>query len=388
MRPKSWRYIGLVIATLCCTGCWDSAEINQLGIATATGIELVDPRDPHGSVRAYVQVASPSQLTGPTGGSAMGDKKAYVLEDGVGPTASASLTAVQRVMSRRFFFRDRRVVVIGEHYARRGMSDLLDAMIRQPDSRFRSFLLIANGCRPGAIMRLSYPLTRLPADAMVELEESHQGVMMNAVQFVKVMTGKGDPYASGIRIVHTAASLQREMFELADVAVFRRDHMVGWLRGQAAQGFYWLQPQSQRLRMHAVSVPMKGGGWITSQLLLLTKTVRTKWTAQGPSAYIQLAATDDVTENTSQLSLEKPADVHIAEQAIKGEMMRQIRPALTLLQQTYQADCLGLGDALFATHPRQWRAIASHWRQVYSQMPIHVSVDVHVIRSGITGGSL
>jgi len=91
------------------TGCWDSAEINQLGIATATGIELVDPRDPHGSVRAYVQVASPSQLTaGPTGGSAMGDKKAYVLEDGVGPTASASLTAVQRVMSRRFSSRPAR----------------------------------------------------------------------------------------------------------------------------------------------------------------------------------------------------------------------------------------------------------------------------------------
>ncbi|MCY0903176.1 MAG: Ger(x)C family spore germination protein [Firmicutes bacterium] len=389
MRLRRWGYLSLVATSLLCSGCWDSTEINQLGIVTATGIELVNPGDPHSESRAYAQVASPSQLVnGPNGGGGPTDsKRGFVLEEGVGLTAASSLASVQRLMSRRFFFRDRRVVIIGERFARRGIGDLLDAMVRNPDSRFRCFLLISDGCRPSDILRMSYPLTRLPADAMVELEESGQGVVINAVQFVRTMTRKSDPYAMGIRIVRTTSSTQKGMFELADVAVFKHDRMVGWLRKDAAHGFFVMQPQSDRLKLQTLDVRISSGGWITTRLIVLKKYVRLHWTSSGPSANIHLEISDDVMENSSVLSLDEVTDVRRAEQAIENRLTTEMKATLDLLQHHYGADCLGLGDALFSRFPTQWRKIEPHWEQVYRQMPISVSVDAHLVRSGITGRS-
>ncbi|MCY0874823.1 MAG: Ger(x)C family spore germination protein [Firmicutes bacterium] len=390
MKPKGWGYLGMAALTLLCTGCWDSTEINELGIVTATGIELVQPHNPKSEVRVYTQVARPSELSSnPNGGGPTGEAKAFVLESGTGPTVSLAGTSVQRAMSRRFFLRDRRVIVIGESMARRGMSEGLDEALRNPDARLRSYLVIADGCRPGAIMHLAYPLARLPADAISDLEQRHGGVTINVVQFIKAMTGKGDPYASGIRIVHSQASTEKGgMFELADVAVFRGDRMVGWLRGDAAKGFALIQPQSQQLRLESLAVPVSVGHWFTSQLIVLNKTVQVNWGQQGPKVAIALEAQDDILENNSSLTLDHSRDLRIAEHLLESRMRQQVQAALDALQHQYQADCLGLGDAFFAKYPSHWRQVEGHWRQVYRQIPIEVTVRVHVVRSGLTGDSL
>ncbi|MCY0875819.1 MAG: Ger(x)C family spore germination protein [Firmicutes bacterium] len=390
MKGKSWGYLGMAALTLVCTGCWDSTEINELGIVTASGIELVDPHNPHSKVRGYVQVARPSELSSdPNGGGKTGDEKSFVLESATGETAAGTLQKVQQSLSRRFFFRDRRVTVVGEHFARRGMTDLLDEALRNPDARLRSFLVVADGCRTGDIMRLPYPLARLPADAIADLEARHAGVTINVVQFIKAMTGKGDPYVSGIRIVHNQASTQKKgVFELADVAVFRRDRMVGWLRGDAAKGFALIQPQSHRLRLESLAVPLSPGRWLTSQLIILNKTVHLTWGRHGPQVSMAIEAQDDILENNSSLMLDRPRDLHLAEFLLGNTMRQQVLAALDALQHQYQADCVGFGDAFFAAYPRQWRKVEGHWRQVYAQMPITVTVKVHVVRSGLTGDSL
>ncbi|KYP79320.1 Ger(x)C family spore germination protein [Ferroacidibacillus organovorans] len=391
----TWRsfqtgFVGMVILSFFCTGCWDATEINELGIVVASGADLVKPSDPHSNIKAYVQVALPSQLAGgATGGpSPSGSQKTFVLEEGEGPTAASALTSIQQRMSRRFFLRDRRVIIVGEAYAKRGLSDLLDEMIRNPDARLRSYILVAHGVTPNKLLKLAYPLTRLPADAIVELEQSHQAITINVVQFVKVLTGKSDPYAMGIRMLNTSSGKQGRIFELNDVAVFKKDKMVGWLRGEASRGFFWLQPQSMQLRRNSMAVPVPGGGWVTSQLVILNHVILPSWGKAGPRFSVNVEISDDILENMSRLKLDQSHDVKIAEHAIEQSILNQIVALLTTLKQTYHADIVGFGDLLFARYPKQWRTIESHWDQVYSRMPIQINVKVHIVRSGLIGDSV
>lgn len=383
-------YASVIILSLFCTGCWDATEINELGIIVASGAELENPADPKSDVKAYVQVARPSQLAGGiTGGSSpSGNQKSFVLEEGTGPTAASAITTIQHRMSRRFFLRDRRVIIVGEAYARRGLSDLLDEMIRNPDARLRSYILIAHGASPNKLLSLSYPLTRLPADAMVELEESHQAVTMNVVQFLKVLTGKGDPYAMGIHLLRSSVSNHGENFGLDDVAVFKKDRLVGWLNDRESKGFYWIQPQSKQLRRNSMAVSVPGGGWLTSQLVILNNVTLPSWGKNGPRIMINLEVTDDILENMSRLKLDQPSDAKFAERAIEREILGEIVSLLTVLKQKYHADIIGFGDLLFARYPRQWRTIETHWDQVFSRMPIQVHVKVHIVRSGLIGDSI
>ncbi|WP_179122995.1 Ger(x)C family spore germination protein [Ferroacidibacillus organovorans] len=383
-------YASVVVLSLFCTGCWDAAEINELGIVVASGAELENPADPQSAVKAYVQVARPSQLAGGMSGgpSPSGNQKAFMLEEGTGPSAASALTTIQRRMSRRFFLRDRRVIVVGEAYAKRGLSDLLDEMIRNPDARLRSYILVAHNTSLSKLLSLSYPLTRLPADAMVELEESHQAVTINVVQFLKVLTGKSDPYAMGIRMLNTSSGNQGKIFGLDDVAVFKKDKMVGWLRGEASRGFFWVQPQSMHMRMNSMSIPIPGGGWLTSQLVVLNNVILPSWGKSGPRFTINLEVTDDILENMSRLKLDQPRDSKIAERTIEREILKEIVLLLTELKKTYHADIVGLGDLLFARYPKQWRTIEARWDQVYSRMPIQINVKVHIVRSGLIGDSV
>lgn len=390
MGMRCLARLSMVALAFLCGGCWDAHEINELGIVVASGAELARPRDPHSPVLAYMQVARPGQLQGGPGGMSASSEggDTFVLEKGAGPTAASALAVIQKRMSRRFFLRDRRIVIFGEDYARRGTSDALDEMLRNPDARLRAYVLVAHHCRPSDILKLSYPLSRLPVDALVALEQSHQAVTINAVQFAKMLTSKSDAYAMGIHLIPSVQSPEKQTFELDDVAVFKRDRLVGWLNREQSQGFYWIEPQARLLRADSLSVPLPVGGWLTSQLFALSATSQSSWTPNGPRIQIRVEATDDVLENESHLSLDQPQDLRQAEQAIKRTMLRQIHAALDALQRRYRADCLGFGNALFATHPNEWRRIEPHWEDVYSRMPVAVSVQVRIARTGLTGESL
>jgi len=371
-------------------GCYDNSEVNQLAIVSASGFDLVHPDDPHSNILASMQIARPSQLQGGPEQSGLGGggENTFVVESGAGRTPRAAMAVIQRDVARKFFLDDRRVIVCGDAYARRGIADLVDEATRNPESYLRAYVIVAHRARAVDILRLSSPLNRLPSDAIFELMQSGQSASTNVMQFATMLLGESDPYTMSISMLPRRLSSTALTFFINGVAVFRKSHLVGFLNRRESVGFYWIMPyQRTEILVESVKLPHRSG-YITSNLIAHRVQVQAYFLRGRPRIHISLKVDDDIMENASGLDLSTVSGVHEAEAAIALDIKQEIRACLRALQQKYDADCTGFAGRLYQADPRAFARMRPRWRQIYRHLPVALTIVVHVRREGEVEGRM
>jgi len=385
-----WRRLAtclsLVASSLVCTGCWDSTEIDRLSIVTMTGIDLAEDGQ---SVRTSVQIARASEL-GTTGGgspaTSTGSAKAYLVESGEGPTEVDAVSKVISKLPRKLFMGHRRVIVIGEDYARHGVGQLMDEVVRNPQSRLRTYVVVAFHEQATKVLQVPSDLNRLPSDAIVELEQSGSVAAVDARKFTKQLTSKSDPYAMGIRIfTNEMSEASKEGLTLDNIAVFQREKLVDWLEGPAAKGFLWI---SKDLRQDNETVILPDDiGKVSVRLGSVRTSHHVTVVGGQPELNINLHTIFDINQNASRLSLLHSSEMSVVRSALRNEIRSQVEMAMQQLQRD-RADPLGVSNELFKYYPGLWHKIEPEWREVYAHMPIHYNIDVNIRNAGLMSSSL
>lgn len=135
------QWLLLIIIVMLLTGCWNRIEINDVAIVTAIGLDLVGGD----RILLSLQVAVPSKL-GPTGASSGGsnEKGSFVISE-TGSTVSEAYRNIQYKLSRRIFFSQSRVLLIGSDLAKKGISHIIDFHTRYQEPRINSFIMFTKG---------------------------------------------------------------------------------------------------------------------------------------------------------------------------------------------------------------------------------------------------
>jgi len=377
------RWLSVCLLPLFCTGCADATEVNRLAIVAMSGFDLVTPKSPASLTRATVQIARPSQLGGPETPSPAGSMKGFLLESGTGINVGAAFSDIQRQTSRRFYLSHRDATVVGEDYARHGISSLIDETLRNPQSRTRTFLLTAYHTQASHILSIPYGLNRLPSAAVVEMQESGEILPVDVKQFAQDMMGPGDPYTMGILPMLGIHEKNKYTFDIRHIAVYQKDHLVGWLSLNESSGFLFIMG---RLRQDLMAVHLPGVPGTVSCTLLVLHTVKTIRVVRGkPQLTIETYIEDDIIENGTPLNFHEVVNTNQVRLAIQRNVAERIRACLSALQQRYDADCLGSGRLLYEHYPQVWRKIEPQWRSVYKTMPITVTVHCQIRRGGQVG---
>jgi spore germination protein KC len=390
---RAFTCVAILALSTLCTGCWDATEIDQLAIVVASGMDLVqhdDSQQP--TFRGMLQIARPSELGTSGGGTpttSTGSTGSYVLEQAEGPNALATQDIMRKRLSRKLFVGQRRVIILGEDYARHGVYDLADEILRNPQSRLRTYIVIAYHGTAQSILERPYPLNRLPADAISDLERNGATPEVDAKQFLQRLTSKGDPFAMGIEQTSTlydASDNPSGAFALTRIAIFQKDKLVGWLGSAQLRGFIWIYGRAKR-EESTVNIPGTPG-YITGRMLGNNTTRSIKIINGKPRIDIHTRSEYDISENGTPLNLNDPKNIQLVRSAITKEVTSQIQSTMDTLQHKYHADSFGFSDLIDKKHPRMWAKMEKHWRETYSSMPVTVRVDVDIRNSGLTGPSL
>lgn len=385
----------LAILTLCvfCTGCWDSTEIDQLAIVIASGVDLVqDDTSKQPQVLGTIQIALPSQL-GTNGGGApstqTGTTSSFVLEQAKATNPLATVDIMRKQLSRKLFMGQRRVIIIGEDYARKGVYDLADEIIRNPQSRLRSYVVVAYHDKAEDILKMPYPLNRLPADAISDLETQGAVPEVDAKRLLQGLSSNGDPFLLGVEQVqtlHSVADSKSGSFALTHIAIFRKDKLVGWLSGPQLRGFIWIFGRLQR-EDSTVNIPGVPG-FITSRMLDIDTSRKIKVVNGKLKIQIKVRTEYDIAENGTPINLNNPANIERVKKALTEEIKGQVESTMDTLQHQYHADPFGFADKLYSKHPGVWKQLKGTWTGNYSKAPVSVLVSVDIRNSGLTGPSI
>lgn len=399
MKIKQACCLIVLLSSLVVTGCWDRTEVNDLALVMAAALDLTED----GKLRLTMQVVIPSGVgigpSGERGGG--GQQKGYFIETAVGRNILDARQKIQEKLSRRLFIAHRRVVFIGERLAKHGIKDVLDELGRAPESRLRSYLLMAAGREARELLEVDYPFERVPAEAVRELERSGVGVDITLRDFLLASSAEGmTPVMATIEPVSNSFKQSQKDTEqtgkvaggkgktvrLSGTAIFKDFKLIGRLNDEETRGLLWITGKLQRGIITAY-VPA-GGGNVSFNIIKAERKIRPEIRGNKVKINLELKGEGVIYENNTNLDASKPKNIKLMEKALNQDLETRIWRVLHKAQKDYEADIFGFGQQIQRMDPNQWKSVKKQWETIFPEAEVSVVTDLTIVRTGMSGPPL
>ncbi|OXM15915.1 hypothetical protein CGZ75_04175 [Paenibacillus herberti] len=372
-------------------GCWDRQELNELGIISATGVDLTDT----GRWEVSYQLVIPNAISA-QGAYVGGSSSPVNVFTSVGDSFRGAVSRTTQEMSRRVYFSHNQVVVISEEAARRGINNLMEAYMRNGDSRETVTVLVTEGSARTILEQL-LPMERISGvgiNRLITLEEKYGGnfrqismfeMMQDLLSPVHItavpgigLSGSGAAVdtVDAAKTTHTGAKVR-----LQKVAIFKNNKLAGWLSTHENRGLLWV---TNRVKGSTVSFPCQGERQKLNSIRLKKQKTRVTPVRKGSGwlMKIESKATGVLMEYNCPGSMRKPQDLLPVEASIEAELKRDMEDGI-LAAQRLKADAAGFGNLLHLKHKEEWKQIESDWNERgFPKVEIEISVHVKLAKTG------
>ena len=289
------------------------------------------------------------------------------------------------------FWGDTVVVLVGQGLAQRGVTEVLDFLIRDVTARIGTDVLVTKG-EAGPYLLISPPYEPLPADNLrVALR---RGLLPNSAVFLLARslrepgrgfaaprltlvrpTPPGAPPGAGSG--KTPAAVPDDL-GLSGVGVFAGPRLVGWLTAEQTRGAPYLGG-----RVQGVTQTLDDDG-ATLSIRLHQTTIRrraVRW-GTGAAILIQVETWGSVVGvNGGNLDFSRPLVLAGVNTLLQAQIRHQALVTLHAVQ-AMDADAFDFGGLVAAFQPAVWRQVHDRWRAVFPAVPVVIRVKAHVRGTG------
>jgi spore germination protein KC len=379
VKIKPWICGIVIFFMLFITGCWDRIEANDLALIVASAFD----RAPDGKVQMTVQVMLPSgggPGGGPGGGSQQGKK--FIVETATGNDPEDAEQIIQKMVSRRLFKGQRRVIIIGEEMARYGVGEVLDYISREPENRLRTNILVVKSGTGSDLLKVEFPLERFPAEAMREMINSGLGEEVTIRDFLIKASIEGiQPIAAAIEMKNGQKGLQ-----LTGFAIFKGLKLAGYLNAEETSGYLWA---TGRFKKGIVTTKVPGNeGTIDIDVRNATTKVTPEIDGNKVNIFVEIKGEGVIYGNSTKLDLTVPKNIALIEKAFETEIEKQVEKTIKVVQKKYGADIFGFGSTIYGHNPKEWKRLREKWDKVFPDAEVSVSTDFNIRMTGMAGPSL
>ncbi|MFD2171289.1 Ger(x)C family spore germination protein [Tumebacillus lipolyticus] len=373
MWSRGLLVVLLLLSPLGVSGCWDRIEMNDLAWVMATGIDEAED----GKIRMTLQIATPANGSSD---SPKGKSDQFIVQSAVGKNLHDAQQKIENRMSRQLYEGHRRIILIGEDLAKRGIKNILDQYSRDPLSRLRSYILVAKDKRAQEMLQLKYPFEKAPAEAIREMALSNNGLGVTLRDFLISATSLDISPVMGVIEAEGGKNMH-----LAGTAIFQNFQLCGYLDEKETRQLLWLRGEMAN-RLFTSSIPNKGE--VAIEMTALQQKLEAMPEESPIKFDVKLKVRAMVHENDTPFNLLSPPNIALIEQSIAKDMEGQIAKTIAQVQQKYKADVFGFGQELHRHHPRAWRAHRDRWEELFPTAEINVSVQIDLERTGLSGPPL
>lgn len=375
---RCWLAAFLILGLL--TGCWDRTEMDELAFVMASGVDLTED----GQIEATLQIALPtgipSSLT--SGGKA---KKPVLVLSAKGKDGMEALGRLQQQLSRRINLGHRGVLVFGEKYARQGIDQVLDTLLRSPESRYNSYILTASGTTAKEILNSPYLLESIPALGIMNMQEKDFSFSVKTDKFIEMISSMDVAAVSGsIRTINKKTESETYMIDKA--AVYRKNKLVGFLTGTELKAFRLVKGHFTGMRFSTQMMPPEERykGTVSIQMMQAKTKIHTRIQNGMPEITVSIKAAAKITANDTPMDFSKAPDLKAAEKKFSDDLQQAITTMISRTQKKYKSDILGFGRELHIEHPSYWKTAKAGWIDLYPKVPVSVMTELTIERIGRT----
>jgi len=244
------------------SGCWDSRELNTIGIVSGVGLDKATTPD---DIEMTVQIAnvsgeqqsssmmssqSSSNGTASTGGSNFFNAK------DTGPDVLSILHKLTHAYSRKLYFSHNDLIILGEDLAKEGVRDSLDFFARSYEPRLTAYIFVAKG-KAADVFDVQPNFEKITAAEITMLMNDPVGsIDKNVVQVSDLLVGLISETTSAVApMIEVKEQSGKKQIYVSGLAVFKKDKLVGELSAMESRGYKWVK---SNIEYSALKVDIEG----------------------------------------------------------------------------------------------------------------------------------
>jgi spore germination protein KC len=401
MNPKSLKTVAGLLAVLLLmtpiSGCWERRELNETAFVLGLGLD----KAPSG-YRVTLQVVIPSAITPQAAGGGGGVGVPVIMSSFNVPTLYETQRQYALISSRVAYYGHIRVLVIGEELARSGIAEVLDVLKRSREPRDDYYVMVARNNTAENVLGILTPLNKLPASKLFESLEKSQNISAKTVavpfrSLLESMLCQGkNPVLTGLEILGNSkagkkqssleGTLPQARMRFSNVAVFRKDKMLGWLDDNETIGYNYV---TDNVVQSTGPVEGDDGQPIVIGSLQTSTTRKVKVENGKPHIYLHVKATCNVQEVESLDDLSKEETIKELERKTEERIIYRMRTAVEHINERFNADIMGFGESIYRSNPKAWARLKEEYGDDYlKSLPIHYKATVRINRIGLIDRSI
>jgi spore germination protein KC len=344
------------------TGCWNSRELDELGIAVALGIDKTDEDLYHLSV----QVINPSEIAtdAPT------TRPPVSTYSTSGKTVLEAFRKLTKKTPRKIYFSQLRLLVLGTKISEEGIMPILDFLYRDHEYRTSFYVVVAKNAAVGSILSIITPYEKIPANKVmnsIDNAEKHwaatKGVSID--KLISAIRSPGeDPVLSGILMegeenigtnIRNVENVDAPTkLEVDNLGVFKKDQLIGWLTEEQSQGLIYA---TGNVNSTVITHPCKEKeGSLSAEIIRSQASMKAELKGNKPTIKIKVEAEGNVGEVDCKIDLSKPESIEKINKEVDKGIEKVIHDSVQAAQE-FGTDVFGFGNVVHRDHPKYFKTV-------------------------------
>lgn len=365
------------------TGCWNYTELNEIAITTGLAIDKLDDK--------YIITALISNAKSSEGSSKEGDSQITTV-DGVGRTITEAFQNIELKIPKLLYLRHIGVMVIGDTLAKDGIKDILDYLVRDPNSPNRFNLILSKNTQAGNVLKIISTLESFPSQnitLMLKNTATIQGsaIEISYIDLIKSYLEEGkDIMLPSIEIVgnieegkseeNTKKSEPDTYIKLSTTALFENDKLKTYTTEEDSIGINIINGSIEQMSMYT---KCDGNKYIASNINSIdTKKEITK----DLNVKINVDASGYITEVPCKIDLTKEKNINDIQKQIEEEIKKMLENSIKLAADS-SSDVFGFGNMYYKKYNDNWKKYKDEWNNKYfKKLKYDIKVNVNLKTKG------
>lgn len=394
MKHRPFIMLLMILSIVLLSGCWDRAELQDLDIVSAIGIDEGSD-DVENRYQVTVQIVNEGQISGATqtGQAGMSPVTTY---SATGSTISEAIRKIAPMAPQDLFFPHVQLMVIGEKMARNeGIQDLFDLIER--DSQFRTLfpILIVRDHTAKTLLQITTPLESIPSTKIVGGLESSKKVWgeyasTRADQVIQQLNGEqanitgvvinGNP-EEGNNLTNIQRITPEADVEIKGLAIFKKGKLKEWLEEDTARGATWINNELTETIVNLDCEKDKKG--LAVDIMRSNAKIKSKIKNKKPVIHLTIRTEGHISEVHCPVDLSKHKTIEKLEKQLEKEIKEEVMLAIEAAKEQ-KADIFRFGETINRKDPKLWKKIEGKWSdEIFPETEVNVNIKAFIRRSGL-----
>ncbi len=380
--------IVILISALMLTACWDSIEIEELGIVVLAGFDTAQLGSGKKGVSLEVSIirAGATRAAGQTPKPT--DQKNLWHASAQGETIYEAFNNLYNTSTRRLFWGHTQFIIVGSELARDGIDKYIDYFSRHLEMRRNAFILVSR-TTTHEILHLDPQVELFLNDEILNMIQKAQQWNEKRIPTIndylvwRSVKGRepvlpileavpGSPANVG-KLSEPYSDDAKAIVSLDGSAVFKGDRMVGSMNKDEVQGYLFV---TNRMKGGNIQVkPFNEDKYVSLRVLDSNYKVTPSIKYGRYFVDIQVNVQLDLAEaNDPDLALNKKEGLQLISEKTGERIKEKINMTIDRAQKEFKSDIFGFGSYFHRKYPGQWKQIKNTWNEVFQGVEYNTTV--------------